>query len=120
MELKYTNSNNDIFVKSKYNLVEFIFKCENWVQKQFKYNTFKKNDAIIACKTRSSITFTSCPNEMNQSFPCTQKYNLWMTINLKILFQVLWAFLVAWQTVFSTYGGLNFSTKHWLKWKLYF
>jgi len=57
MELKCIDPNGEIVLGSKLNYVEFFLNCENCIQKWSLQIIFQE-DALIAQKTRLSITFS--------------------------------------------------------------
>jgi len=79
MELKCTNFNGEIVLKSTqkpldlffWNIVRMAFRNES-------YKLFFQEDALIAPKTRLSITFLQqIQMEWIKTFHVEKKYNLW-------------------------------------------
>jgi len=120
MELNCTNSNGEIVLESKLNYVELLFlkNCKSCIQKWILQVIFSKR-CLDSPKNKIVHNFyITYSNEMNQSFPCRQKYNLWekkiWKKKLKIGF-----FFIAHFPLFSAYLVITFVPRHQLGKKLY-
>jgi len=116
MELKCTNSNGEIFLASKLNYVKLSFwkNCKNCIQKWILQVIFSIR-CLDCLKNKIVHNFhITYSNEMNQSFPCRQKYNLWE----KKIWEIQ-IFFAARSPLFWAYLGITFVTRHQLRKKLY-
>jgi len=79
MELKCTNPNGEIVMESKLNYAKLFLgkNCKNCIQKWILQVIFPKR-CLDYLKNKIVHNFhITYSNEINQDFPCRQKYNLW-------------------------------------------
>jgi len=57
MELKHTNSNNEIILEIILHILDVFYNCENWVKKYIQY-IISKDISMIVHKT-SFVSFLS-------------------------------------------------------------